>query len=125
VSGTESRFAGAGLFFLLIFLSGIWLSRSGRPLNGILSTIHKLIALAAAVFLVVTIYQINQVAELSAIGLAAGVVTGLLFLGTGIVGGVLSTDKPLPGVILRLHQIGPVLTVLSTAVTLYFLLGRQ
>ena len=125
MSTVQLRVVGAGLCFLFIFLSGIGLSRSGKPLNSIVLTIHKLVSLAAAVFLVVTIYQINQVAELSAIGLAAGVVTGLLFLGTGIVGGVLSTDKPLPGVILRLHQIGPVLTVLSTAVTLYFLLGRQ
>jgi len=125
VSGTESRFAGAGLFFLLIFLSGIWLSRSGRPLSGVLLTIHKLISLAAAVFLVVTVYQMNQVATLSGMELIVLVVTGLLFLGTGIIGGVLSTDKPLPGAMLRLHQIGPILTVLSTAVTLYFLLGRQ
>ena len=125
MSGTESRFAGAGLFFLLIFLSGIWLSRSGRPLSGVLLTIHKLISLAAAVFLVVTVYQMNQVATLSGMELIVLVVTGLLFLGTGIIGGVLSTDKPLPGAMLRLHQIGPILTVLSTAVTLYFLLGRQ
>jgi len=125
VSGTESRFAGAGLFFLLIFLSGIWLSRSGRPLSGVLLTIHKLISLAAAVFLVVTVYQMNQVATLSGMELIVLVVTGLLFLGTGIIGGVLSTDKPLTGAMLRLHQIGPILTVLSTAVTLYFLLSRQ
>ena len=125
MSGTESRFAGAGLFFLLIFLSGIWLSRSGRPLSGVLLTIHKLISLAAAVFLVVTVYQMNQVATLSGMEVVAVVVAGLLLLGTGIIGGLLSTDKPLPGAMLRLHQIGPILTVLSSAATLYLLLIRQ
>ena len=36
-----------GLFFLFIFLSGIRLSRSGRPLNVALSTLHKLISMAS------------------------------------------------------------------------------
>lgn len=125
MSTTQLGVAGAGLFFLFIFLSGIGLSRSGKPFNGIVLTIHKLISLAAAVLLVVTIYQINQVATLSTIELSAGVVTGLLFLGTGILGGILSTEKPVPGAILRLHQTGPFLTVFCTAVTLYLLLGRK
>ena len=88
-------------------------------------TIHKLISLAAAVFLVVTVYQMNQVATLSGMEVVAVVVAGLLLLGTGIIGGLLSTDKPLPGAMLRLHQIGPILTVLSSAATLYLLLIRQ
>jgi hypothetical protein len=116
---------GAGLSFLLIFLSGIWLSRSGKPLNNIILTIHKLISLAAAVFLVVTIYQTNQVATLSGIEAIAAGVTGLLFLGTGIAGGLLSTDKPVPAAISWMHRITPFLTVLSTAVTLYLLLSRK
>jgi hypothetical protein len=62
---TQSIIAGAGLFFLFIFLSGIWLSYSGKPVNVIILTIHKLISLAAVVFLIVTIYQINQVANLN------------------------------------------------------------
>jgi hypothetical protein len=116
---------GAGLSFLFIFLSGIWLSRSGKPLNNIILTIHKLISLAAAVFLVVTIYKINQVATLSTTGLVAALVTGLLFLGTGIAGGLLSTDKPVPAAISWMHRITPFLTVLSTAMTLYLLLSQR
>jgi hypothetical protein len=125
MSTTQLRVVGAGLFFLFIFLSGIWLSHSGKPLNVIILTIHKLISLAAVVFLVMTIYQINQAAKLGAIELIAGVVTGLLFLGTIISGGLLSTGKPMPAAILMMHQITPFLTVLSTAVTLYLLVNRK
>jgi hypothetical protein len=121
---TQLSIVGAGLFYLFIFLSGIWLSRSGKPLNGIILTIHKLISLAAVVFLVITIYQINQAAQLSALELIAGVVTGLFFLGTIITGGLLSTGKPMPAAILTTHQTTPFLTVLSTAATLYLLLSR-
>jgi len=125
MSTTQLRVVGAGLFFLFIFLSGIWLSNSGKPLNVIILTIHKLIALAAVVFLVMTTYQINQVAKLSATELIASVVTGLFFLGTIISGGLLSTGKPMPAAILTMHQIIPFLTVLSTAVTLYLLVSRK
>ena len=125
MSTAQLQVAGAGLFFLFIFLSGIWLSNSGKPLNVIILTIHKLIALAAVVFLVMTTYQINQVAKLSATELIASVVTGLFFLGTIISGGLLSTGKPMPAAILTMHQIIPFLTVLSTAVTLYLLVSRK
>jgi hypothetical protein len=119
---TQLRIVGAGLFFLFIFLSGFWLSGSGKPYNGIILTIHKLISLAAVVFLGIAIYQRNQAAALSALELAASVVTGLLFLGAVITGGLLSTGKPMPAIILRLHQIAPYLTVLSAAAALYLLL---
>ncbi len=125
MSTNQLRVVGAGLFYLFIFLSGIWLSRSGKPYSVIILAIHKLISLAAAVFLVMTIYRMNQVAKLSAVELIAVVVTGLFFLGAVISGGLLSTGKPMPAAILRIHQITPFLTVLSTAVTVYLLLSRK
>jgi len=125
MSAIQSRAVDAGLLFLFIFLSGYWLSHSGKPLNAIILTIHKLISLAAVVLLVITIYQANQVAHLGALELTAAVVTGLLFLGTIVTGGLLSTGKPMPAAILKMHQITPFLAALSTTVTLYLLLGRK
>jgi len=125
MSATQLRIVNTGLFFLFIFLSGYWLSHSGKPLNVIILTIHKSIGLAAGVFLVLTVYRIHQVAPLSPIEITAIVVTVLFFAGNVATGGLLSTDKTMPAVILRLHQITPYLTVLSTAVTLYLLLGRK
>ncbi len=115
---------GAGLFFVIIFVSGYWLSRSGKPYSVIVLTIHKLISLAAVVFLVVTMIQSHRVAALSVIELVAGVVTGLFFLSLIVTGGLLSSDEQMPAVVLKLHQIAPYLTVLSTAVTLYLLQSR-
>jgi len=117
----QTRIIGTGLLYLFIFISGFWLSKSGKPYSVILLTIHKLISLAAVVFLAITIHRINQVARLSTAELIAGVVTGLFFLDAIVSGGLLSTDKPMPVVVLRMHQITPLLTVLSTAVTLYLL----
>ena len=121
MGSVELRVGGAGLFFLFIFLSGIWLSRSGKPLNGVILTIHKLIALAAGVLMIVTLYRMNQASALGATELAAVVVAGLCFVGAVVFGGLLSTGKPMPAVVLRLHQVMSVLTVLATAAGLYFL----
>jgi hypothetical protein len=55
----QLQVAGAGLFSLFLFLSGFWLSRSGKPYNGIIFNIHKLIALTAVVLFVITLYRTN------------------------------------------------------------------
>ena len=124
--GTDQlRFVGAGLFFLLIFLSGYWLSRSGKPYNVIVLTIHKLIAVAAFVLLVITMIRSNQGTALSTIELIAGVVTGLFFLSLIVTGGLLSSNKEMPAVVLKLHQIAPYLTVLFTLATLYLVQARE
>jgi uncharacterized membrane protein YhiD involved in acid resistance len=113
-----------GLFFFFIFLSGIWLSRTGRPLNVGISTLHKLISLAAGIFLLATIYQRSRLVPLNATEWIAIVVTGLGFLGTVASGGILSSDDPRPVAVLRIHQVFPVLALLSSGATLYLVLGR-
>jgi hypothetical protein len=106
-------------------LFGFWLSYAGKPYSVIILTIHKLISLATLVFLTVTVYRFNQTSTLNAVELTTAVVTGLLFIGTIITGGLMSTDKPMPAVVSTLHLILPFLTVLSTAATLYFLFSRK
>jgi len=114
----------AGVFFLLIVLSGLWLSRAGRPLNVGISTVHKLISLAAGIYLLVIIHQRNQVVPLNTTEWITSVITGLCFLGTVVSGGFLSAEKPMPAFVLRVHQVGPVLATFFSAVTLYLVLGH-
>jgi hypothetical protein len=124
MDANQLRIVGAGLFFVIIFVSGYWLSRSGKPYSVIVLTIHKLVSLAAVIFLAVTMVQSHRVAALSVIELVAGVLTGLFFLSLIATGGLLSGDKHMPAVVSKLHRMTPYLTVLSTAVTLYLLQGR-
>jgi hypothetical protein len=120
----QLRIVGAGLVFVVIFVSGYWLSRAGKPYNVIALTVHKLISLAAVVLLVIVMIQSGRIAALGAIEIVAGVVTGLFFLGLIATGGLLSSDKQMPAVVLRLHQIAPYLAVFSAAATLYLLQSR-
>jgi heme A synthase len=125
MSTMQSKAVSAGLFFLFVFLSGFWLSNSGKPLNSLILTVHKLIAVAAFIFLAVTVYRANQATPLSTIELAAIAITGLLFLGTIATGGLLSIGNEMPVAVLRLHQITPYLTVLSTVWLLWSVLPVQ
>jgi hypothetical protein len=126
MSTNQLRFVGAGLFFLLILLSGYWLSRSGKPYGTLVFTIHKLVAVAAVVLLGVTVRRMHQAVALGTIDLLATIVTGLFFLGTIVTGSLLSIplDKAMPAIEHTLHRVTPYLTVLSTAATLYLLRGR-
>ncbi|MBN2503123.1 MAG: hypothetical protein JXB38_20265 [Anaerolineales bacterium] len=122
---SNTKLIGIGALFVVIFFFGFWLSRSGKPYNGLLFNLHKLIALGTLIFLGVIVYRTNQAAPLDGLVWAVGILTGLLFLGTMITGGLLDIDKPLPAVLATVHHITPYLTVLSTAVTLFLVFGRK
>jgi hypothetical protein len=133
MSTNQLRVVGTGLFFLLIFLSGFWLSRSGKPYSSIIFNIHKLVGLAAGVFLIMTVYKTHQLAPLSPVEITAIVITVLIFVGTVAAGGLVSVDaagglesinQPIRAAISMMHKLLPYLAVLSTAATLYLLLSR-
>ncbi|MCX6554484.1 MAG: hypothetical protein NTZ12_05640 [Candidatus Aminicenantes bacterium] len=106
--------------FVLIFLTGYWLYRVGQPFNAGMLTLHKLISVAAIVYLVVIVLNINKMAPLSKGELIACIITGLLLLGAVVTGGVLSAAKNLPAVVQTLHKVLSILTVLSTVAMFLF-----
>jgi len=121
----NTKFIFTGLFFLFILISGFILSRAGRPLNVLLLTVHKLISVGAVVFLAITVFKINQVSPLSPIEITASIVTLVLFVAMVATGGLLSTSKTMPVLVLKAHQIMPYLAILSTTATLYLVLIRK
>ena len=127
----QLRFVSTGLFLLLIFPSGLWLSSSGKPYSAILFNLHKLIGLALFIFLFVNIYRRNHAAPLSTMELTACFVAGLLFIATIVSGGLVSMDTPalaggaretMPVSIAILHKLLPYLTLLAMTVSLFLLL---
>ena len=117
----DNKFIIAGTFFVFILLSGFWVSHSGKPINTFILTVHKLISLAAVVYLAITVYRIHQVTPLNLVVTIASAVTLLLFLTLIATGGLLSAAKSTPGIILNIHQIMPYLVILSTTATLYLI----
>jgi hypothetical protein len=118
------RIIGLGVLFTIVFLSGFRLYRSGRPINTVVLTLHKLIALGALILIGVTIHQVNQVTALSSAAWIATALTGVLFITTIITGGLLSLAQPVTTVAI-VHKIGPFATVIGVIVSMFLLANPQ
>lgn len=119
MNAIQSKAILTGICFLFIFITGFWLSRSGKPYPGIVFTLHKLITLGIIIYLSVRLYQANQSAPLRGEQAAAIALMAACFLVMLVTGGLLSVDKALPAVVHHLHQILPYLTAASVGITLY------
>ena len=115
------KLASVALFFLVIFLSGNWISHTGKPYSVFIFTIHKLIGLAAGVYLVLAVYQAYQANSINPIVVIAILITFLFFAGLVATGGLLSTETPLPASVAGIHKVFPYLAVISTGATIYLL----
>lgn len=117
----QFRLIISGLSFLAIFAIGFVLQRSGKPYNVALFTLHKLVSIGLAAFLVVAIVKINQVSPLNTAQSIMLAIFALCFIATVSTGGMLSVEKTWPLIVTMLHKVLPFATLLSTAVSLYLL----
>lgn len=124
MSTNQLRILYACLFGAVIILSGFWLSRSGKPYNGILFNVHKLVVLAAAVLFVMMLVRANRAAALGTVEWVAALAAGVFILTLVITGGLLNIDKQLPPILSTLHHVLPYPALLATAWTLYLLTTR-
>jgi hypothetical protein len=118
---TEMRIATAGLLFAAALGSGIWLRRVGRPLNTLIFTLHKLIALAVVVLAVLTIVQLSGGQDLTTLGLVAMAAAGLFVLVSFATGAWLSIVKSAPAALSIVHKLMPALMAAATAAAIYLL----
>lgn len=111
--------------FLLTLAFGLWLSRAGKPYNGLLFNLHKLIALGTVIALAVQIYRALGSAQVSAALVALIVLAGLCVVALFATGALMSIGKPAQALLLRIHNVAPVLGVVALAGCLYLLAGAR
>lgn len=117
-----SRFVIPGIAFILTLAFGLWLSRSGRPYNGLLFNVHKLIALAAVIVTIVQFVRIFKGADLSALSIALLALTALCVVALFVSGALMSAGKFDHALLHTIHRVA--LTALVIALpTVAFLLG--
>lgn len=121
-----TRIIICGLLFLLTLASGVWVSHSGKPVNIVIFTIHKLMALATVIVVATIVYNVHRETPIKAlIELATIAVTVLLVIALFITGALLSRNSPMPAAILRIHQIAPLLALVSSTATTYLLVSGK
>jgi hypothetical protein len=112
---------GAAALFVVVFVLGFLLRRSGKPFSGVVLTVHKLVSLAVLILFILTVNRINTATPLASAALAAAVLTGVIFVVAIVSGGLASTDKPAPAIALTLHRVTPFVTIAGVSVTFFLL----
>ena len=91
------RFVPTAILLILIVGFGFWINRTGKPYNGMLFNIHKLLALGAVVLTAVRLFRLVPLAAmplnaLLLIGLA--VISVIAIFATGAVMSIQPDVKP-------------------------------
>jgi hypothetical protein len=100
-----NKFALPGIGFLLTLAFGLWLSFSGKPYNGILFNIHKLIALAAVIVTIVQLSQVLKDANSTALIILLLVLAGMCVIALFASGALLSIGNLDYTLVLTIHRI--------------------
>lgn len=122
-----SKLIAAGILALLTLISGLIVSRSGKPLNIWLVSIHKMIAVGTVVLIYMAVNQLYKTADgkmLVTIGIM--VISAVLFLGLIATGAFLTREEmELPAFVLKIHQVVPLLALASSSLTIYLLFQNK
>ncbi len=114
-----SRFFTPILLIILTLVFGFWLSKVGKPYNGALFNIHKLIALGAVVFAVIQISK-TGVAD-SPLLVVAFVVIGLCIVALFASGALMSIGKLDYTLTLTIHRVVVAVLVIAAGTETYLL----
>ena len=118
-----SKLIAAGILFLITLISGVIVSRSGRPLSIGLVTVHKLIAVGTVVMIGIAVNQLYKTVDGKVfIEVSVMVISAILFLALIATGALLTREEvQLPEIVLKIHQVAPLLALVSSTITVYLL----
>jgi hypothetical protein len=120
-----TNFTSPGIVFLVTLVFGVWLSKLGKPYNGILFNIHKLMALGTVIITTMQIYKILAVVETINLVIVFAVLAAFCVISLFVTGAFMSLGKLNYEINLAIHRISPILATFSMAVVIYLLAGKN
>ena len=114
-----NNFILPAIIFLLTLAFGLLLSRSGKPYNGILFNIHKLIALGTVVLTALRVTDVLKGAQTGSLVIVLLCMAGICILALFISGALMSLGKRGYNFFLGIHKIAPNLLVMVMALAVY------
>lgn len=117
----------AGLLIVIMSVTGIWVSRAGKPYPSLRFNILKLVSVGTVVFLFFLLKNFMSDYSAGSVLTVMTVITGIFFLLEIITGGILSALEGTNSIIQLIHKITPVLISAGTLVILIlmFIAGRE
>lgn len=118
---TAGKFVLPGIVLVLTVIFGFWLSRTGKPYNGILFNVHKLIALGAVILIAAQSYNAYREIQAQALLIVCAIAAALCVAALFATGAFMSAEKFDHAVMLTIHRIAlvPVLIALASAIYLF------
>jgi hypothetical protein len=116
-----SKLLNPTLGFIVTVAFGFWLSRLGKPYNGLLFNIHKLIALATVILAGLAVYQGltgMDAATLISLFLVLAVLSVIALFASGA---LMSAGKGKYSAMKLVHNISPFILVIAMGTTVYLL----
>jgi hypothetical protein len=120
----QARAIGLAVAGAVVFGTGVWLARAGRPYGTALTTVHKLVDLAAVIVIAVMVYQAQRTSPMTALEWAVVVAVAVLTIALFATGGMASAIETPPSWVLLVHRVAPWLAGIL-AVAAVYMLGRR
>lgn len=116
-----NRFITSGILFLLTLAFGFWLSHAGKPNNGLLFNVHKLIALGAVVLVIIQLTKTpNLLIPVSLVAVGLGL-AAFSVIALFVSGALMSAGKLDYALMLTIHRVAPVALVVGWGVSMFLL----
>jgi hypothetical protein len=116
---TPSNLILPGTLFLLTLVFGFWLSQRGKPYNGLLFNLHKLIALGAVVVMGIRLSKELNTGDSPVLILVLLIVSAVSIVALFASGALMSIGKQDYTLTLTIHRIS--LVTLAIALALIFM----
>lgn len=118
----DLKFIATIILFLLMILSGMMMTRKGKPYNVFLFNVHKLLSLGALVLIVLTVISYSNEFRLTTTYLLLMILSAGIFIILLITGGLLNAKKETPSILLYTHRISPILLTILMIFMYYIML---
>lgn len=115
------QFAVSGGLFILTLAFGFWLSHLGKPYNGILFNVHKLIALGAVVVTAIQMVKLLRGMQTQALVIVLLVGVALCVIALFVSGALMSAGKLEYNLMLAIHRVAPFVLVVSLGLVMVLL----
>ena len=121
----DSKIIISGILILLLLVSGMWLSLLGRPLNTIVFSLHKIVAIAAVVLVILAVLNLTKGIDLRVPETWGIILSGLFLLLALVSGGLLSFESLVNNFTRMIHKLTPYLFVASIILTVVLLIRSE
>jgi hypothetical protein len=114
-----SRLLNPTLGFLLTLIFGFWLSRRGKPYNGLLFNLHKLIALGTVVLSGLALFRALNGLDVATLIVLLLLLAALSVIALFVSGALMSAGKGEFRVMKLTHNISPLILVAAMGYAVY------